>query len=388
MAAKRKARKRMHGSGAVVPPAKPGGTWGVRIRVNGRREYRGGFPTRELAEQVLAMRQARGVATSHGLPVAHLEAGTLGEHAVGFLERRKRTHSAHKEDAGRWNKHLAPVFGHLKPSEVDQALVRRFVEAKLAGGLASGTVRILVALLSSLFVELVEERLATSNPARGLPRKVTRLLVPDHDPKTTPFVERLADVDRIFRKLPEPLNVGFALGAMAGLRTSEVFGLRWRSVDLAGRRIHVSEQRGGRRLKDRDSRMVPILDGLFPILTAWQLKTGGKGDTLVCPSMRGGKHIARRVPWEHLARVLKELGLERPGLGWYECTRHTFASQWVIHGGSIEKLKEILGHYSVVMTERYAHLRVDLFSAGDLGTIPLSLGQGTAAVVPMKRGEA
>jgi len=31
-------------------------------------------------------------------------------------------------------------------------------------------------------------------------------------------------------------------------------------------------------------------------------------------------------------------------------------SQWVLNGGSIEKLKEILGHDSVVMTERYTHL--------------------------------
>lgn len=38
-------------------------------------------------------------------------------------------------------------------------------------------------------------------------------------------------------------------------------------------------------------------------------------------------------------------------------------------GGSIEKLKEILGHYSVVMTERYAHLTPELFSAKDLHTI-------------------
>lgn len=33
-------------------------------------------------------------------------------------------------------------------------------------------------------------------------------------------------------------------------------------------------------------------------------------------------------------------------------------------GRSIEELKEILGHYSVVVTERYAHLRPDLFAPG------------------------
>jgi hypothetical protein len=45
----------------------------------------------------------------------------------------------------------------------------------------------------------------------------------------------------------------------------------------------------------------------------------------------------------------------------------------VLSGGSIEKLKEILGHYSVIVTERYAHLRPDLFPAADLGLIALEL---------------
>jgi hypothetical protein len=36
----------------------------------------------------------------------------------------------------------------------------------------------------------------------------------------------------------------------------------------------------------------------------------------------------------------------------------------------------VLGHYSVVLTERYVHLRPALFATRDLGTIPLDLGAG------------
>ena len=53
--------------------------------------------------------------------------------------------------------------------------------------------------------------------------------------------------------------------------------------------------------------------------------------------------------------------------------RHTFASQWVLAGGSIEKLSTVLGHCSVVMTERYVHLRPDLFGERILGAIPIDL---------------
>ena len=52
-------------------------------------------------------------------------------------------------------------------------------------------------------------------------------------------------------------------------------------------------------------------------------------------------------------------------LTWYQCTRHSFASHWVADGRPIERLREILGHSTVKVTERYAHLRPDLFSEED-----------------------
>jgi len=36
----------------------------------------------------------------------------------------------------------------------------------------------------------------------------------------------------------------------------------------------------------------------------------------------------------------------------------------------------MMGHCSVVMTERYAHLRPDLFTPQDLGTITLDMAPG------------
>lgn len=39
--------------------------------------------------------------------------------------------------------------------------------------------------------------------------------------------------------------------------------------------------------------------------------------------------------------------------------RHTFASSFVMNGGSILSLKEILGHADIKMTMKYAHLAAD-----------------------------
>jgi len=117
--------------------------------------------------------------------------------------------------------------------------------------------------------------------------------------------------------------------------------------------------------------MVPILSALAPVPTAWKLKTGGEG--LVIRGKRSGKALNKKIPGRTILRTLKRRGLERPALGWDEATRHTFASQWVLNGSSIEKLKEIMGHYSVVVTERYTHLRTDLFADRELDAIPFDL---------------
>jgi integrase len=204
-------------------------------------------------------------------------------------------------------------------------------------------VRLLVLQVSGFFSGLVEQGHAPHNPVRLLPRATRRLLRPAHDPRTTPFLERKDDLRGVYLALSEPINVAFALGVFAGLRTGEVLGLKWEHVDLKTRRIHVRESVAGP-LKDDDSRMVPILDSLLPVLKAWKLKTGSKGS--VVPPMRSdGRHCDDHTLRDHLGTALRARKLlpandthqdaakkRRPQLNWYRCTRHTFASHWVMDG--------------------------------------------------------
>ncbi len=75
--------------------------------------------------------------------------------------------------------------------------------------------------------------------------------------------------------------------------------------------------------------------------------------------------------------------LKMPAVSGYQATRHTFAGHWVMAGGSIEKPREVLGHSSVVVTERYAHLRTDLFGQAELSRVAVDLSVATGKILSL-----
>ncbi len=69
---------------------------------------------------------------------------------------------------------------------------------------------------------------------------------------------------------------------------------------------------------------------------------------------------------EVLQRCLDRARLVGPNRPYKRITfhdlRHTFASHWVMREGDIFRLQKILGHQSMQMTQRYAHLAPEVYS--------------------------
>lgn len=388
MPPRRQPRRRPWGGGSIE---RRGPAWRIVWRENGRRQQ-ASFPTLDLAERALARIQGDLAAGRAGVAPDPTLVPTLGELAETWLAARRKTHRSAKDDESRWRNHLAPAFAALRPAEVDAAAIRRFVQDRLArgrlgqrgkdrgaqeGGLSPATVRLCVRQLSTFFTDLVDEGRVARNPCIGLPKKIRASIRPTYDTKTTPFLELLADVRRVFLALPEPYNVAFAVGALLGLRTGEVQALRWSDVDLQRGRVHVqvTATESGR-LKDGESRIVPIQDDLLPVLVAWRARSTGTGNVIpagVAGRRResGQRHVTGQVLGRRLRAALEELGL--PSLTWYQATRHTFASHWALAGGEMRELQTILGHSTVAVTERYAHLRPGVFSSEAARRIRVSL---------------
>ena len=62
-------------------------------------------------------------------------------------------------------------------------------------------------------------------------------------------------------------------------------------------------------------------------------------------------------------RAIKRCQIELPTGQMTHILRHTFASHFIMNGGNILTLQQALGHSSIEMTMRYAHLAPDHFEA-------------------------
>lgn len=396
----RRPRKRTYGTGTIERR-------GRRARIRWRDEHgqrQVATVDAELAERALAIKVGRAAAGEAGVKAPAGAVPTIKVLGAEWLK--TRTGRSAKDDRSRWRNHLEPELGHLRPDEVNQAALRRLITSKLAGGklhvrgkkvgkptgegLSPTTVGLVIKLLSVFFNDLVVRGEAAFNPCehKHLLPDTRRKIRSTHDPRTVPFLERLEDIRRVYLLLPEPVNVAFAIGALAGLRTSEIQALPWAHVDLGRRRIHVQVQVVTKRnpqgrLKDNDSRIVLIQADLLPILVAWKLRASGP--RVVPPMRRGRRYLDVHTMGKEMRRVLGELELmaapwDKP---WYQATRHTFASQWMLGGGDLAKLKEQMGHCSVTVTERYAHLSPHLFRPEDEQRIRVDLSAASGTVLAM-----
>lgn len=165
------------------------------------------------------------------------------------------------------------------------------------------------------------------------------------------------EINRFFLKIKDlPLYPLLATAIYTGMRRGELGGLKWDCVDFARNQIIVKRVRDRNGLRDTTktgkSRLVPINPSLYPILLGlWNKRTD---DTQLVFTKENGMDLDAH----HLGRDFDTYQKKVPGLKRirFHDLRHTFASQFVMKGGNIYTLREILGHTDVKMTQRYAHL--------------------------------
>jgi len=148
--------------------------------------------------------------------------------------------------------------------------------------------------------------------------------------------------DRLLEASSEHLRTILVVALNTGMRRGEILNLKWNQIDLQAREIRVEKTKSGK------PRIVDINSFLLDVLT--KLKNEHKDGQYVFLNPKTGK------PYKKLQTSFKgacrRAGIK--GLRFHDL-RHTFASRLIMRGVDLIRVKELLGHSSVKMTERYTH---------------------------------
>ncbi len=132
-----------------------------------------------------------------------------------------------------------------------------------------------------------------------------------------------------------------------GLRRGELLALTWNDVDLGGRIITVR----GTSSKTGQTRRIPVNQEALDVLATWRRQA---------PEAGRQSHVFGGVDGVAIARVdtAWRTAITLAGLVEFRFhdLRHHFASKLVMSGVPLNTVRELLGHRSLEMTVRYAHL--------------------------------
>ena len=375
----------------------PSGAYRVRIERSGA--VLGGIEAS--VEAAAALRDAikRQIADDDLVPA---RGRTIAELGREFLASRSGNRSS-KSDSGRWQHIGSSSLGKRVPSTVTVKDVVNWLaalqtkktnyDAKTQGKretklLSRQTRKHALNLLRCFFVWAVEQEHATSNPCVGL--QVARRDGDESEGYQEGWHLDAADQARMLEILkddPERWIVAFAIGT--GLRQGEQWCLHIEDVHIDGDDPHVLVRFGSwdakkqryrppkGRAGEKKSRRVPLFGLGLEAATEWlkllptyapdnplglmfptpAVKKAGQDGQRDYP---GGSRRVGKTPGSW-AKVVAKLDVPRLGRKpWWHLLRHTCASSlvsgWWGQRWRLEDVRMVLGHSSLKVTERYAHL--------------------------------
>ena len=293
--------------------------------------------------------------------------GQLADDALAYSKRNKRSY---KTDVPRVAR-LKGWFGshpaeELTPKEIEYRLAKEAEKEQWA----PSTFNHYRSLLSLSYRLGILNRKVTANPARSVPHRRednnrVRFLTVEEEKRLRKVVEA-----EWASHLPE-----FDLAINTGLRKGSQYGLTWDMVDWKSRMLNIP------RTKNEEPNHVPLNDAALAALRV--VHDQGEARGRVFQSARTGAPLENGRHW--FEDAVREAGIRN--FRWHDL-RHTFASRLRMKGAPLEDIADLLGHKSLTMTRRYAHLGpnklhavVSLLCASDTSENGVSATSTQAAVL-------
>ena len=237
---------------------------------------------------------------------------------------------------------LEPALGHLHIDEVNKTKLSDYVAARKGSGVSNATIRRDLATLSCLFTCAVTWDFIETNPVKDYGKRHLREAVARTSYPTDEEIDRLIE----HASLPAGRVIRFL--ADTGMRQEEVCSLEWRQVDLNRREIRLTKT------KTSSPRVVPLSDDAL-------------GTLLDTRRHRTSPYVFWHHDGERFTQFpnrFRDIAARAQVAFRCHDLRHRFASVFLQQTGDLAVLQAILGHRSITMTLRYAHLLTENLHAG------------------------
>jgi integrase len=311
------------------------------------------FTRRSDAERHLAAIEGAKVA---GAYVDHTDRTTVTQYARQWAATRPHRPSTATRVASLIDKHIDGTrIGPQRLAAVRPSEVQAWVSDR-AQVLSPGTLRLLVALLRSVYTAAVHDRLVASSPVTrlSLPRSERQRIVP----LTVAQVRNLAEA------MPPQCRAMVIAHAGLGLRVAELLALRVEDVDFLHRTVRVEWQTspdGKRRVPPKtpqSRRTLPlpgvVADELAAHIAEYPPAPDGSLFTTATGLSYRHEHYGSRI----FARAVRLGGL--PAGTTSHHLRHHYASVLLAAGESVVVVADRLGHENgTLVLQTYGHLMPD-----------------------------
>jgi integrase len=308
-----------------------GKTWTINYTVGGRRVREAIGASRKLAEMVLKKRVTEAI-ENRWFDKRNVGTTPFSELADIYIGRHVALLKSPKTERVRvlfWKRE----FGNRPIGQITRAELQDW-QARKRQTNKPATVNRIMCRLRNMFNKAVEWELLDQSPMERLK------FLPENNARLRYL--SIEECNELLDACITPNIRGMVTLALhTGMRLGEILNLQRGDLDFASGHIVIRDSKNG------EPRHVPM-DSTVRRLLSGYISTSASSHPF--PNASGGRLSTVQKAFRN-ARIRAGM----PDLHFHDL-RHTFASQWMMAGGDLYVLKAILGHKSIAMTQRYAHL--------------------------------
>jgi excisionase family DNA binding protein len=234
---------------------------------------------------------------------------------------------------------LKPYFKSTLLTKVTVLMIEEYVAGRKEDGLKNSSVNREISCLRKIFSLAVDWGFLKESPMRR---------VKNLSEKGSMRERILAEEEekRLLAEAAPHLKPMIMVGIYTGFRRGVIFNLKWQNVDFEKQEIRITYSKTG------TGRTVPMHPIVFNLLYALKSQNGQSEYVFTNPDTS--------KPYTDISRAFNK-ACERAGIEnlKFHDLRHTFGSRLIKNGANINLVKELMGHASIITTQRYLHSQED-----------------------------